>query len=69
MKLLYYILKNVSINLISKNGETMKKASGIVEMALLMGFITIISIVVWNIYNNQKMNLVNMSTVKVRQQN
>lgn len=45
----------------------MKKASGIVEMALLLCFIACISVVVLNVFNNQKMKLTNMSTVTVRE--
>ena len=42
----------------------MKKAFGTVEMALLLGFVVIISIFLMNIYNNLKQELVNMSKVK-----
>ncbi len=55
--------------MIVMNGVSMKRAGALVEIALLMCFITVISIVMWNIYNNQKMNLVNMSNVVVRPQN
>lgn len=44
----------------------MKKASGVLEMALLLCFIACISVALLNVFNNQKRQLTNMSTVVCR---
>lgn len=44
----------------------MKKASGVLEMALLLCFIACISVALLKVFNNQKIQLSNMSTVECR---
>ena len=45
----------------------MKKSAGVIEFALLLAFVAIISIATMSIYNNCKINLTNMSKVTVKE--
>lgn len=44
-----------------------KKATALIEVALLLCFVACVSIVIMNIFNTQKENMVKMSNVKVRE--